>query len=45
MISDHKKAIALYAEQVRTGDKLTRELAQDALPTLRDHLRVALSLR
>lgn len=45
MISDHKKAIALYAEQARTGDKLTRELAQDALPALRDHLRVALSLR
>jgi putative membrane protein len=45
MIRDHRKAITKYAEQRRTGDPLTRQLAEDALPHLSEHLRTALSLR
>lgn len=44
MIKDHRKAIIEYAEQRRTGDPVTRQLAEDALPHLSEHLRMALSL-
>nr|WP_166178130.1 DUF4142 domain-containing protein [Altererythrobacter segetis] len=45
MIKQHRKAFIKYAEQRRTGDPLTRQLAEDALPRLSEHLRMALSLR
>ena len=45
MIKDHRKAVSKYAEQRRTGDAVTRQLAEDALPHLSEHLRTALSLR
>ena len=44
-IKDHRKTIDKFAEQGRNGDPLTGKLAEDALPRLRDHLRIALSLR
>jgi putative membrane protein len=44
-IKQHRKTIDKYAEQARSGDKVTSKLAEDALPALREHLRVALSLQ
>jgi putative membrane protein len=44
-IKEHRKTIARYAEQARSGDPVTSKLAEDALPKLREHLRVALSLQ
>jgi putative membrane protein len=44
-IKQHRKTIEKYAEQARSGDPVTRKLAEDALPQLREHLRLALSLR
>jgi len=44
-IKDFRKTIDKFAEQSRGGDPVTRQMAVDALPRLRDHLRVALSLR
>lgn len=45
MIHDHQKDIAKFEEQARSGDKRTRSLAHEQLPTLRKHLRIAQSLR
>jgi putative membrane protein len=45
MITDHRKDIADYQMQARTGDRETAGLARDTLPTLREHLRIAQSLR
>jgi putative membrane protein len=45
MITDHRKDIAAYEMQVRTGDRETSRLARATLPTLREHLRIAQSLR
>ena len=45
MITDHRKDIADYREQARTGDRGTAALARDTLPTLREHLRIAESLK
>jgi putative membrane protein len=44
-IKQHRKTIEKYAEQARSGDAVTRKLAEDALPRLREHLRIALSLQ
>jgi putative membrane protein len=44
MVSDHRKDIAKYQAQVRTGDRRTRDFANETLPTLREHLRTAQSL-
>lgn len=44
-IKDHRKAIDRFAEQGRGGDAVTSKLAEDALPALREHLRLALALR
>lgn len=44
-IKDHRKTIDKFAEQGRSGEAVTRKLAEEALPDLREHLRVALSLR
>jgi putative membrane protein len=45
LIKEHRKTIGKYAEQARSGDAVTSKLAEDALPKLREHLRVALSLQ
>jgi putative membrane protein len=45
MINDHRKDIASFERQVRTGDRRTASLAQSQLPTLRKHLRIAESIR
>lgn len=45
MIDDHRKDIAAFQEQVRTGDRRTAHLARAQLPTLRKHLRIAESIR
>ncbi|MDB5720674.1 MAG: hypothetical protein JWP15_1292 [Alphaproteobacteria bacterium] len=44
MIDDHRKDIAEYEEQARSGDRATASLARDTLPTLRNHLRIAQGL-
>lgn len=41
MANDHRKAIALFQGQARSGDRATSGLARDTLPTLREHLRMA----
>jgi putative membrane protein len=45
MINDHRKDIAKFQAQARTGDRRTARLAREQLPTLRKHLRIAESLR
>jgi putative membrane protein len=45
MIDDHRKDIAKFEAQARSGDAVTRRLAQEQLPVLRKHLRIAESLR
>jgi putative membrane protein len=45
MIADHRKDIADYEAQARTGDRVTANLARQTLPTLREHLRIAQGLR
>jgi putative membrane protein len=45
MVADHRKDIGDYQVQARTGDRDTAALARDTLPTLREHLRIAESLR
>jgi putative membrane protein len=45
LIKDHRKAIAKYEEQRRSGEAVTRKLAEDVLPHLSQHLQVALSLQ
>ncbi|HEX5183897.1 MAG TPA: DUF4142 domain-containing protein [Allosphingosinicella sp.] len=44
MVDGHRKAIALFQAQARTGDRDTAGLARDTLPTLREHLRMAQDL-
>jgi putative membrane protein len=44
-IKDYRKTVDKFAEQGRSGDAVTGKLAGDALPRLREHLRIALSLR
>jgi putative membrane protein len=45
MANDHREDIAKFERQARTGDRRTAALAQAQLPTLREHLRIAESLR
>jgi putative membrane protein len=45
MIADHREDIGDYEAQARTGDRETSAFARDTLPTLREHLRIAQSLR
>lgn len=45
MIDDHRKDIAKFENQVRSGDRITSALARQTLPTLRTHLSTAQSLR
>jgi putative membrane protein len=45
MVADHQKDIGAYQMQARTGDRETAAFARDTLPTLREHLRIAQSLR
>ena len=44
MVKDHKKDISDFEKQAKSGDKATRTLAADTLPTLRKHLETAQSL-
>lgn len=41
MVADHRKDIAAYQAQARSGDRQTAALARDTLPTLREHLQIA----
>ncbi len=41
MVKDHKKDIADFEQESRTGDRSTSALARKTLPTLRKHLAVA----
>ena len=45
MVADHREDIAAYEAQARSGDRETSGFAKDTLPTLREHLRIAESLR
>lgn len=45
MIADHRKDIAKFQMQVRTGDRATRQLARETLPHLKHHLQIALDLQ
>jgi putative membrane protein len=45
MVMDHRTDIAAYQAQARTGDRQTAMLARNTLPVLREHLRIAQSLR
>lgn len=45
MIDDHKKDIANFEKQARTGDRPTAALANATLPVLRKHLATAESIR
>lgn len=44
MVTDHRKAIAIFEAQAHSGDRATADLARDTLPTLREHLRMAQGL-
>jgi putative membrane protein len=44
MADGHRKAIAMFEAQARTGDRDTVTLARATLPTLHEHLRMAESL-
>lgn len=44
MINDHRKDIAKFQAQARSGERRTAELARAQLPTLRKHLHIAESL-
>jgi putative membrane protein len=44
-IKDYRKTIDKFDDQAHSGDPITGKLAEDLLPRLRDHLRIALSLR
>ena len=44
MINDHKKDIAKFRAQARSGDRRTADLARQQLPVLEKHLRMAESL-
>lgn len=45
MISDHRKDIAKFEMQARSGDRMTARLARDTLPHLRHHLDMAMDLQ
>ena len=45
MIEDHRKDIAKFEAQAKSGDAITRKLAAQTLPHLREHLRTAQSLK
>jgi putative membrane protein len=45
MINDHRKDIAKFRAQARSGDRRTADLARQQLPVLEKHLRIAESLR
>jgi putative membrane protein len=45
MVDDHRKDIATFVSQARSGDRRTARLAREQLPTLRKHLRLAESIR
>jgi putative membrane protein len=45
MINDHRKDIAEFQAQARSGDRRTAALARAQLPTLEKHLRLAESIR
>jgi putative membrane protein len=45
MVRDHRKDIAKFEAQARSGDRQTANLARAQLPVLRKHLRIAESLR
>ena len=45
MIMDHRKDIAKFEAQARTGERRTARLAREQLPVLRKHLRIAESIR
>jgi putative membrane protein len=45
MIDDHKKDIAEFKDQARTGDRATAALATATIPVLQKHLAVAESIR
>ena len=45
MIDDHRKDIADFTKQARTGDRRTARLARAQLPTLHKHLSIAESIR
>ena len=45
MVNDHRKDIANFTAQARTGDRRTAALARAQLPVLRKHLRIAESIR
>lgn len=44
MINDHRKDIAKFQAQARSGDRRTADLAKQQLPTLEKHLHIAESL-
>lgn len=44
MVEDHKKDIADFEKQARSGDRATRALAQATLPALKHHLQTAQTL-
>ena len=45
MVSDHRKDIAKFEMQARSGDRMTARLARDTLPHLRHHLDMAMDLQ
>lgn len=45
MIADHRKDIAKFAAQARSGDPATRKLARETLPHLKHHLQIAMALQ
>ena len=45
MISDHRKDIAKFEMQARSGERMTARLARDTLPHLRHHLDMAMDLQ
>lgn len=45
MIADHRKDIAKFEAQTKTGDATTAQLAKATLPDLKKHLAIALSLK
>ena len=45
MVKDHEQDIAKYEKQAQSGDSKVSELAEDMLPTLREHLAAAQRLQ
>lgn len=45
MVNDHRKDIAEFKQQVRSGDRATAGFAAATVPVLRRHLDTALSIR